>query len=466
MRTVRYEVKGGLTGADVRRMHEHALSLIEKVGLQVPHEGVRRLAAQHGGVSVQGEWVRFKPDVVEQAIRQMKYPDFMWNDEIKVISGAYELSVIDLDTGEIRPATAKDLRELVKLQDSFGFYGSAPVRPTDLPQPLQELAMYKVCWENSRLISNCIFEANEKSTLQVAEYTYEMAQAAGRNFHLGLWVVSPFKTMEKDWEIIYRFLDRKAPLWCATMPVAGTTAPIFMSGAYVQSLAELFAGVTMLHVISRGSPVFADPKDSIRAYPFDMKFGAFVYGSPEDIFATLFQIQLNAFYKIPVVAKSLLTTSQLPDAHAAAEKSAHTVLAALAGARIFTNAGLLSVDEIFSAEQAVIDYEIVQYVAQLLKGQRVDKEALAVDAIQEVALAGRQFLDHDMTLEHFREAFWMPSLFEHRTLGQWRDAGSKSTRARAREIARRRIAGHEYALPEDMQREVDRIYRHAAQHLV
>jgi trimethylamine:corrinoid methyltransferase-like protein len=163
-----------------------------------------------------------------------------------------------------------------------------------------------------------------------------------------------------------------------------------------------------------------------------------------------------------VVAKSLLTTSQRPDAHAAAEKCAHTALAALAGARIFTNAGLLSVDEIFSAEQAVIDYEIVQYVSALLKGQRVDREALAVDAIRQVALAGRQFLDHDMTLERCREAFWMPSLFEHRTLGQWREAGAKGVRPRAREIARRRIAEHEYALPAEAQREMDRIYERAA----
>ncbi len=466
MKTARYALKGGLSGFDVRRMHEQALRLIETVGLHVPHQGVRKLASERRGVIVDGERLRFKPALVQEAIRNMKYPDFTWNGEIKVISGAYELNVIDLDDGHIRPSTLRDLRELVKLQDSFGFYGSAPVRPTDVPQGLQELAMYKVCWENSRLISNCVFEANEKSTLQVAEYVHEMAQASQRNFHLGMWVVSPFKTMEKDLDIIYRFLDRKVPLWCATMPVMGTTAPIFLAGAYVQSLAELFAGVALLYSISRGSPVFADPKDSIRAYPFDMKFGAFVYGSPEDVLATLFQVQLNAFYKIPVVAKCLLTTSQLPDAHAAAEKAVHTALAALSGARIFTNAGLLSVDEIFSAEQAVIDYEIVQYVAQLLKGHRLDSDAFAADAIEEVALAGRQFLDHDLTLEHFRDAFWMPALFEHRTLGQWRDAGSKSTRDRARHVARQRIARHEYALPAETQRELDRIYAHAEERLV
>jgi len=40
----------------------------------------------------------------------------------------------------------------------------------------------------------------------------------------------------------------------------------------------------------------------------------------EDLLATLFQIQLNARYGIPVVAKSLLTGAEEPDAQAAAEK--------------------------------------------------------------------------------------------------------------------------------------------------
>lgn len=458
---IAYDIGGGLTPAMIRQIQEAALRVIERVGLVVPHAGIRSLLADHIGVSITGEIVRFKPFLVEKAIREMSYPDSVWNLEWGIISGAYEMNVTDLRDGHVREATLADLRELTKLCDAYGMLGSVPVRPLDLPnESLQEIANYKVSWENSTRKSADVFEANPKSTLRVAEYVYEMAQAANRYYALGLWVVSPFQVMENELDIIYHSLDRKVPMWAATMPIAGATAPISMVGAYVQSIAELFGAVTMLNLISRGAPVYALPIDSIRAYPFDMKYGSFVYGSPEDLLATLVQVQLNRHYKIPTVAKSLLTMSKEPDAQAGAEKAAHTVAAALAGARTFTNAGIISLDEIYSGEQLVMDYEIVQYARRVVEGLEMNEQALSVAVIEEVGPGGN-YLGHATTIEKCRTAFWMPDLFEHTMLGQWRDEGCVSVREKAREMARSRIAEHQFELPAEIQQELDQIWNAA-----
>lgn len=84
----------------------------------------------------------------------------------------------------------------------------------------------------------------------------------------------------------------------------------------------------------------------------------------------------------------------------------------------------------------------------------------AIQLIQEVGLGGN-FLDHETTLTHYREAFWMPELFEHPMLQQWQQMGSPTLRQRARQIASRKIAEHEYHLPEHIQKELDRIYERA-----
>lgn len=455
---IAYSIGGGLTQAMIQQIHEGALRIIERVGLIVPHSGIRKLLAEHNGVNIDGEVVRFKPFLVEKAIRELSYPEWAWKPEWNIISGAYEMNVTDLKDGHVREATLADLRELTKLCDSYGMLGSVPVRPLDLPnESLQEIANYKVSWENSPRKSGDIFEANPKSTLRVAEYVYEMALAANRYYSLGMWVVSPFQTMENELDIIYHFLDRKVPMWAATMPIAGATAPISMVGAYVQSIAELFGAVTMLNLISRGAPVSALPIDSIRAYPFDMKYGSFVYGSPEDLLATLLQVQLNRHYKIPTVAKSLLTTAKEPDAQAGAEKAAHTVAAALAGARIFTNSGVICVDEIYSAEQVVMDYEIVQYARRVVEGLEMNEEALSVALIEEIGPGGN-YLSHASTLEKCRTAFWMPDLFEHTMLQQWREEGCVSLREKARDMARGRIMEHQFTLPAETQRALDRIW--------
>lgn len=456
-----YKITGGLTAEDIQLIHEKALDLVAKVGLRVPHEPTLRRIAGQRGVSIAGDTVRFGPDLVQAAIDAQRYPDEIVDRDFAVNCGAYEMYVTDLETGAIRSATYHDLVDLTKLAHSLGMTGSAPVRPLDLPPLLQELAMYKVSWEYSDRRPGGIFDANPISTPMAADYVHEMAQAADKFFSLGLWIVSPFVATREELEIIEHCQGRGLPLWVATMPVAGTTAPIHMPGAYVQSVAELLAGLALIYLLADGAPVYCSIIDSIRAYPFDMRYASFVYGSPEDLLATLLQIQLNHFYGIPVVAKSLLTTSKLPDAHAAAEKSAHTLAAALAGARIFTCAGLLAVDEIFSAEQLVIDHEIVQYVERVCQGYVLSEETLALDTIAEVGPGGN-FLRHTSTRMHYRKATWDPTLFTHTSLRQWQGGGSPLVADRAREMARQLIAAHDYEMPAEQRRELEIIYQRGA----
>ncbi|MHB0875401.1 MAG: trimethylamine methyltransferase family protein, partial [Anaerolineae bacterium] len=446
---VQYHLAGGLSVEQIERIHAEAIGLIERVGLCVDHAATLRRLAGQTGVTIDGTRVRFRADLVESAIAAQRYPVAATGGDFAINSGAYELNVTDLQTGAIRPSTYQDLVDLTKLAHSYGMTGSAPVRPLDLPPLLQELAMYKASWEYSDRRPGGIFDANPMSSVEAADYIYEMAQAIGEPFAIGLWIISPFTVTTEQLELIEHFQSRGVRLWVATMPVAGTTAPIFLPAAYTQSVAELLAGLTLIYLLANGAPVNCSIIDSVRAYPFDMRYASFVYGSPEDLLATLLQIQLNGRYGIPVVAKSLLTMSKQPDAHAAAEKAAHTVAAALAGARTFTCAGLLAVDEIYSAEQVVIDYEIVQYARRVCQGFDFSDEALAVPAIEEVGLAGGNFLGHESTLAHYRQATWEPDLFTHTTLRQWQERGATDLALRAREIARQRIAAHEYALAED-----------------
>ncbi len=460
MPQVSYQLSGGLSRDDIRRINDEALGLIERVGLRVAHEPTLRRIAGQRGVTIAGDTVRFRADLVQAAIAAQWYPKQIADREFAINSGAYEMNVTDLQSGAIRPAIYQDLVDMTKLAHSLGMTGSAPVRPLDLPLLLQELAMYKVSWEYSDRRPGGIFDANPISSIKAAEYIHEMAQAADKFFSLGLWIVSPFVATVEELEIIDHFRGRGLPLWVATMPVAGTTAPITLPGAYVQSVAELLSGLTLIYLLAEGAPVYCSIIDSIRAYTFDMKYASFVYGSPEDLLATLIQVQLNAFYGIPVVAKSLLTTSKQPDAHAAAEKCAHTVAAALAGARMFTCAGLLAVDEIYSPEQLVIDHEIVQYARRVCRGFEMSEEALAVRAIEEVGVGGH-FLEHDTTLAHYREATWEPDLFTHSTLRQWQEKGSPDLAARAREIARKRIAAQGYVLDAEKRRDLEAIYQRA-----
>jgi trimethylamine:corrinoid methyltransferase-like protein len=233
-----------------------------------------------------------------------------------------------------------------------------------------------------------------------------------------------------------------------------------MLGAHVQALAELMAGITLLHALNGDQvDIYWTPIDSVRAHPFDMRYASFVYGSPEDLLGTLLQAQINQRYGVPLVAKSLLTTAREPDEQAAAEKCAHTLAAALAGARIFTNAGFLAVDEYISPAQVVVDHEIVEYVQHVIAGLSVDDKAMGIESIREVASGNGNFLEHETTLRCFREANWDPSLFTHIGLKSTHGRRMAALWERARSTAQQHIKAADYVLPESDRIILDQIFR-------
>jgi len=461
MKKLKVECTLNLLPDQVKDMHRKALECIEKIGLDVPHQGMLRILSDYKGVIIEGTRVKLKDWLVEKSIKNMSCQMGNVPDGYKIVGGCYPLNVVDLDTGRIRPATRKDLVCYTKLCDSYNVIGSACVRPTDLPPRLQEVAMYKLTWENSPIRGDNIYEVNPKSSLEVAEYVYRMAQSADKFFSLGMWIQSPFKTDPQELDIIFHFLDRGVALWCANMPLAGATAPIFPLSAWIQSIAEILAGYTILRLISPDSYVYCCTYDNIRAYVFNMKDGNTYYSSPQDILGTFIHAQINRYYGMPVLAHSLNTNAQMPDAHAASEKASHTIMAACIGVDGFIHAGNLATDDIFSAQQLVIDNEIVRYAVQFSQGIDYDKNTQDIEKLKDVVMKNRTFLDHPTTVNNYRNLLWDSELFEDTRFRQWQYKGGKSVLSKARDIANERINRHEFCLEQSVQRELDKIYREA-----
>jgi trimethylamine:corrinoid methyltransferase-like protein len=67
-----------------------------------------------------------------------------------------------------------------------------------------------------------------------------------------------------------------------------------------------------------------------------------------------------------------------PDAQAACKRTASALWQALLGVRHF-GVGQLSIDEVFSPQQAVLDREILAYVERIVEG--LDLESETVDTV-------------------------------------------------------------------------------------
>jgi hypothetical protein len=133
-------------------------------------------------------------------------------------------------------------------------------------------------------------------------------------------------------------------------------------------------------------------------------------------------------------------------------------LAGLQGARIFECAG--ERDERFSLAHVPIDREKVNFVEAVARGLDVpDEPGLAARIVKET-FPETTFLAHESTLD-WRRLSWQGGVFTEFApvrLGELLFSDSAELLPAAKEIARRKIEGNEFALPGDVRREIDRIY--------
>ena len=137
-------------------------------------------------------------------------------------------------------------------------------------------------------------------------------------------------------------------------------------------------------------------------------------------------------YGLPLYNSSGTTDSKIGDIQAGFEKAMSLVINALAGANyIHHAAGLLENMSTASAEQFVIDNEIIGMALRVLRGIEVNDETLAVDVIDRVGPGGNHLMD-DFTLHHMREEFFYPSSVISRELrALWASHGSSDAWERA-----------------------------------
>lgn len=466
-----YRLSGGLSKREIEKIHQGALKVLREVGVDVSHREALKLLSKHNGVTIEGTRVKYQPDLIERCLEQMTREAEEENkrsthfrikseetSELKVATGGLSHHILDMVTGEIRRPLTSDLVEMTKLADSLNMSGVTPLIPQDVPGLLQDLVIHKVCWENSREIGG-----GRITSLDAANYIYEMAKVVNKEFVLPLWVSSPLSLNAGNLDVIIHFLDRKVPMNVSTMPMMGMTAPIFFPAAIIQGVAEALGAASTLQIMSKGATV----RWGIDIMPFDMKFIHGVYGSPEHNLMGLMQLQIARYYGLSgmVVIRGFKGMGKGPDAQSGAERAMGVLAGALIGARYFFAAGRICGDEIFSGEQLVIDKEIVNYVSRFIKGFDFKNDELSFKVIKEVGVRGN-YLSHPTTLEDYRQAFRIPELFEYSPLALWRKAGGKSIRERVQEIARKKITEHHFTLDKDIQRELDRIYKRAKESLL
>ena len=373
------------------------------------------------------------------------------NTKIDVYMIEYSQWVHDIEMDKIVPFTTDRLIEATKLLDMLGISGPAGC-PIDVPPVIQSVVQYWVAATYSRHGKRRI----DPKALETLPYIIDMADVLGEPLKsLPIYVFSPLTLGCESLKCVMEYKDRLTNVGISNMPSVGCTSPINVGDAFALAAAEVIgSAILMREVID--TPI----NWWLGVFPIDLRTLAMVFGSPENFLFQLATSEVDAYFhgtEWHPAAGNIHTNAKLPGAQSCAEKSSLMTAGALLGARTFGSVGLLSLDEIFSAEQLIYDFEIRDHVQRLIQGidGDCDPQRCLNDVIQ--GIEQKSFVALDTTLESYKDIYWHPKLFDRQFFSAWEGEGAKSNRQKAKVMIKELMSKYDYQLDPKLQNEIDKI---------
>lgn len=460
-----------LSPDQVRHIHEAALQILERTGVQVEEPEARRLFQEAGATVDETSRVRLPRSLVEQAVgwapsslllagRDPQWDLVLEDGRVHIGTGGAALNVLDLETGERRRALLRDVAELARLVDALDnihFY-LVPVYPTDVEVEEVDLYTYYTALANTtKHVQAGVYTVEGiRDTVAVCERIAGGAEALRQRpivSFITSWMVSPLLFATDVTTLLIETCRQGIPVVLSAAPMAGATAPVTLAGMLAQLTAEQLSGVVLTQLVRKGAPLLIGPIPATA----DMRSGRYLAGTAEFGLTNAAMAQMAQFYQLPLYNSAGMTDAKTADIQAGFEKAMSAVLAVLAGSNFIHHAaGMLVNMDIVAAEQFVIDNEILGMALRVLEGIEVNDDTLALDVVDQVGPGGH-YLTADHTVRYMRSEFYYPSdVVDRQDWEMWQQDGGKRAVERARTIAREILAEHQ---PRPLEADVDRWVR-------
>ena len=451
----REEAPEVLSEEQLETIHLTAMRICEEIGLDVLHEGARRLLAD-AGLSVEGHRVRFDRGFVEE--QAAKAPSSFHlrarNPErsLEVGAGAPVWMNVggppfasDLDGGR-RSGMLDDHDTLVKLthaSDVLNCVQAGAVEATDLDVATRHLDMEysTIRWSDEPYLTYGTSGPKARDGIALAEIVHGGRAAIERTPAL-MGVVNPNSPLIWDLRMtdaLIAWAEVGQPVIVTPFLLAGATAPVSVAGGLAQQVAEALSGVALAQLVRAGAPCVYGSFFTVT----DMRTGSPAFGTPEGVFAVLAGAQLARRYGLPYRGGGGLTSSNAVDAQAAAETQHMLWATALAGTDVVLHAaGWLEGGLTASFEKLALDVELLSTLRELTSGVGSGEEELAFDALKQLGPGGL-FLEAEHTMVHFKEWLTMSPIFQTQDFATWEMSGSPGTPERANARWKQLLASYE-----------------------
>ncbi len=477
---VRFRLKV-ITDDQVDEIHEASLKILEKTGVRFDSEDSQKRLLKAGAVKhpTRKDVITFPRSMTEETIKHiMPYGtnyardpknDMRFDGEHMF---AHPLggnpNMMDLDTGELRMSTLKDVEDATKVMDALENVHSIGnlVVATDVPPEMLVIKTTEAMIKNT---SKCVSGyALNVPTVDILAKMWECIAGGKEELRKRPMMdvygspSSPLTFDAHASDVIVRGAEYGVPVDLVPCPISGGTAPITLAGGLAQQNAELLSGVMLVHTVTTKVPI----QYSGRLSMMDLRTGKNVWGMPEMALASAATVQIAHKYKMIADVYGVTMDGNMLDIQAGIERATTAMIPAMAGADNLSGIGG-AWENAASYEMLVIDNEIYSDVFRAVRGFDVNTDTLAIDMIDKVGHMGN-FLAQPHTMRHLKlGAIRNSQLYDKRTSERAKKEGVRPLTEVAKDVVRKILKEHvPTPLDKDVERDLSKIVKDAEKTLM
>lgn len=454
-----------LTEADLDRIHEAAVAVLQDPGARIMSQEARDLLVANGATLEGDDLVRIPAELVERALESAPKRITIFDrsgeptmelgaGNVYVGAGVTNLNYLNPRNFEVEEFTLEATAESTLLADALpnlDFVATPGVtRPSDdLPLSIvNQFEFLEMVTNTTKPLMVLIAGGPELSDIyDMAELVAGGADALREKPFVVPYLnsVSPLLFNPETLDKLFVAADRGLPVCCQAAPQVGATGPVTIAGTLTVAAAETLVGLVLSQLRRPGTPFISG------TVPFlmDMRNGSVTAGGPDGVRFMIAMGQLCRRWGLSSVGMSFGGDSKDADEQAALEAGFYGFGTVLGGVDLVFDAGCVEGGLLFSPELLVISDELVGMTRKAVEPLEVNDDTIALDVIRAVG-PGNTFLGADHTLAHFRE-LWLPQILSWEGRRDWEAAGSKTLRERARQRAFQIWESHRVSpLPDDV----------------
>jgi trimethylamine---corrinoid protein Co-methyltransferase len=439
--------------ADIERLFQAALSVLERTGVEVRNARARDLLAQ-AGVRLDERRARIPSALVREALSAAPAGFTLWGRyglrPIRVELGQVHFGpgptctyIVDPETGERRPVRRGDVGQAARLCDGLDQIGYVmglgllgDVTP-DLA-PVYEFA--EMIANTEKPILAWSFGPAELADIHAIAQAVAGGAEALRlrpSFALFATSIAPLVHANADLADVFYAVEHGVPVVYQGCGSPGLSAPITGAGTLVVYLAQMLSGLTMIQLARPGAPVCLAGVPE----PMDLRTCRPAYGAPETSLYSAAMVDLARFIGLPYMGTAGASEAKTLDLQAAVESTVQVLLSGLSGATLVHDLGFLDCADIGSPEMLVLLDEMIGMCRRVMRGIDVRDETMLLDEIDRVGPGG-QFIAEEETARRCRQEIWRPTLADRDPWVLWQAAGAPSMRDNVRARMAHILATH------------------------